>query len=137
MNEDQMLERCPTSRLLGKAVLHNHKLEFTIYSPKRKCGCADIIYSENDSVYGLIYLLNETDISALDTFEGSPNYYKRITLEVFHKGELLPVHTYDVVNKESNLAPSLHYIGLIKDAALKFDFPLEYRLHLDSIKTVR
>ena len=134
-----MKERCPDAELVDKAKLENYKLAFTIYSPKRKCGCADILSSKGSIVWGLLYKLNEGDIFNLDRFEGSPIHYRRISIEVQNsEANLIRAETYEVVNKEKYFqAPSADYLGKIINAAIKYSFPKIYRDFLKKIPTLK
>ena len=135
MDQTQMKERCPGATLIGPAELKGYCLAFTIFSSKRQCGCADIVASQGDSVYGLLYKLSDSELATMDTFEGSPVHYHRIAVEVTEKNKKMSAYTYEVVNKVEGLIPSAHYFGLIHAAARKFDFPQTYREFLANIKT--
>ncbi len=136
MDQVQMKARCPTAILLGNAVLNDYCLAFTIFSPKRLCGCADIIPSRGDAVYGLLYTLTDVDLCAMDEFEGHPTHYQRITVRVSTENEELDVYSYEVVHKQHNLKPSDHYLGLIREAAALNNFPVEYQRFLETVKTL-
>ena len=85
---------------ISKAVLNNYRLDFTIYSPIRKCGCADIVKDNGYKVWGLVYELTEKDLKAMDVFEGHPIHYKRIKVIATNgAGKNIEVETYEVVNK--------------------------------------
>jgi len=134
MDQMQMKERCPDSVLSGKAVLHDYKLEFTIYSPKRKCGCADVVKKPGSKVYGLLYKLTNSDLKKLDGFEGCPNYYRRVTVCVadFSGAEIKAV-SYEVADKsKESLSPSTDYLNLLISAAEDFEFPASYIKYLNS-----
>ncbi len=101
LDEKQMEERCPDSKLLGMAVLKNYRLDFTIYSPSRKYGCADVVRDEGKEVWGLLYDLSEEDLQKLDKFEGDPNFYRRIQVDVMNEmDESFKVYTYEERRKE-------------------------------------
>ncbi len=134
MNQVQMKERCPTARLLGMAQLCEYRLAFTIFSPSRKCGCADVIPDSTESVYGLLYEVSEKDMQALDKYEGHPVYYKRVSLVVEYNQSEIVAQTYQVVAKQNGLYPSSHYLGLIQEAATAYNFPREYREFLASVE---
>ncbi len=137
MNQLQMRERCPDSRLLGRAVLSNHKIDFTIYSPKRQCGCADIVPVPKQEVWGLLYEVTEADAESLDLFEGHPTFYRRCEREVVDdRGVKHTVFSYEVVEKQTTLKTSKHYLGLIQKAAEEFAFPEVYRKNLSSFPTL-
>ncbi len=133
MNQEQMNERCPESRLIGKAVLKDYKIAFTIFSPKRQCGCADVIPSKGSEVWGIMYEVTNNDLKNLDMAENHPDKYRRTTLFVFDDdNKKYSVEIYVVANKESDfIKPSDHYIGLMKKAAKNFSFPDKYRLELE------
>lgn len=61
---DQMRRRCPASRYIGIAKLHNYRF----YINSR--GYANVLPSTGDCVEGLIYLLSADDEASLDLFEG-------------------------------------------------------------------
>ncbi|KAK2462669.1 hypothetical protein APHAL10511_005285 [Amanita phalloides] len=67
----QMEFRCPQSRYAGVGVLENWKW---IISQRH---VANVIRSPNDSVYGLLFMISETDEEKLDVSEGS-HYTKRM-----------------------------------------------------------
>lgn len=135
LDETQIKERCPESELFGVAVLKNYRLDFTIYSKKRLCGCADIIKDEGNEVWGLIFVLSEKDLQQLDIFEGTPNYYRRIKVDVIDgAGKSIEVYTYEVANKLPFQAPSSQYFDIIKNASKKLNFPKSYQDLLNNIK---
>jgi len=133
--EKQMKERCPESRLISVAVLRNYRLDFTIYSKMRRCGCADVIKDGGKEVWGLLYILSEKDLQKLDKFEGVPNYYKRIKVDVLDKNNrLFRAYAYEVVNKLGFQMPSSEYLNIIRNASQKFSFPQNYQDFLKNIQ---
>lgn len=135
MDKEQMSERCPSAILIGTAMLADYRLAFTIYSPKRKCGCADIVRSAGDKVYGILYQITDADMNALDDFEGHPVHYRRITVRVDSQDVKVDAYSYEVVNKEEGLVPSAHYLGLLQSAAALHKFPDSYQEFLRDTKT--
>ncbi len=136
MNKEQIQERCPSALLLGVASLIGYRLAFTIYSPARLCGCADIVPTPGAVVFGLLYEMTKDDMSALDTFEGHPEHYRRTMVTV--QDANMQEHTafsYDVVTKQEGLLPSRHYLGLLRDAAKEYEFPEEYQTALQEQET--
>ena len=74
LHKVQMKKRCPGSRPVCKATLHNHKM---IY----RRGVATIEPSPGSKVYGAIYIITDKDLVPLDKYEGYPQLYYR---EHFH-----------------------------------------------------
>jgi gamma-glutamylcyclotransferase (GGCT)/AIG2-like uncharacterized protein YtfP len=139
MDETQMKNRCPSAQLVGKATLHNYALAFTIYSPERKCGCADVVPNPTRSVWGLLYAMTLKDLEALDVYEGTPVHYRRISVAVVDESETAKAaETYEVVSKASTFQkPSQDYLEKLTSAAEKFSFPDAYRIFLGSIPAKR
>ncbi|MFA5997638.1 MAG: gamma-glutamylcyclotransferase family protein [Candidatus Paceibacterota bacterium] len=135
LNEDQVRERCPESKLVGKFVLKDYCLDFTIFSKRRKSGCADIVKSPGGEVWGLVYELTPNDWIEMDKFEGHPNNYKRFLLEVQDEdGDVVDAESYEVVDKSTEtLMPTQEYLKLIIDGAAKHDFPQDYQKFLSQI----
>ena len=66
----QMQDRCPSARFFGVALLLDHKLAFTRKSIKRGCGVADILATQGQNVWGVVYEIDARDIATLDASEG-------------------------------------------------------------------
>ena len=137
MDQAQMRERCPDSKLIGKAVINGYKIAFTIFSPKRHCGCADILKSEGERVWGLLYEISDSDLASLDMYEAHPHKYRRFTVDVKDDaGTTYVAETYEVAAKEGEfIKPSKHYLGIMQQAAKDFDFSTEYILTLSEVPT--
>lgn len=156
MNLDQMKQRCPESKLVGKAYLPDYKLGFTRQSKNWNSPVADALVSPGDEIWGVVYELTKNDIELLDIKEGHPEIYKRIketaflatdnfqnttnddieystnpedSINVFKRIE---VELYEVVEKTLGLMPSLNYLTNLLDAAFDFQFPKKYQLELHS-----
>lgn len=77
---DQMSRRCPDSRYIGTAQLHNYRFQIN------SRGYANVLPSPGDCVEGLVYLLSADDESSLDQYEG-------VSTKVYEK-DFLPVDIY-------------------------------------------
>jgi gamma-glutamylcyclotransferase (GGCT)/AIG2-like uncharacterized protein YtfP len=137
MDEGQMRERCPGARLVSSATLNDYRLDFTIFSPKRKCGCADVVSAPGHKVYGLVYSISEEELVRLDGYENVPVAYKRNIAEVtLVTGKAQNAFIYEVVDKQPFMSPSKGYIGLLRNAAKKHAFPREYREMLGGVVAI-
>ena len=136
MDSAQMKQRCPTALLRGSASLPHYSLAFTIFSPKRLCGCADIIASLGSVTYGLLYQLTEEELAMMDVFEGHPIHYKRIKVSVIFERSMIDAYSYEVVTKKENQKPSRQYLDLLQSAAKKYNFPEAYQDFLNTFKTL-
>ena len=136
MSSEQMINRCPNSKYLGYGYLKDHKIDFTKMSQKREGGVADILFSENDEVWGLFYSLKNDDLVSLDRNEGYPNTYTRsnfscyIIKDSINAGQVeqITAMAYTVVNKSPiTIPPSLKYLSILQDAAFEHAFPEKYQ----------
>ena len=133
-----MWRRCKTDipELIGKARLPDYRLAFDKKSPGWNCGVADIVKKEGSEVWGLIYEVTEECLKKLDFYEGHPGFYRRFNVTVEDEGaEKVEALSYEVVDKEPFIPPSVRYLDIIKDAAREHDFPVSYRTFLESIET--
>jgi gamma-glutamylcyclotransferase (GGCT)/AIG2-like uncharacterized protein YtfP len=136
LDETQMKERCPDSELVNKGYLDGYRLDFTKYAERWNGGVADVIPSEHDRVWGLIYRVTESDLALLDGFEGYPHVYDRTMISInTPEGILNKVWTYFVVEKNDFIPPSILYLNKIISAAVKHNFPEYYQETLKNIKT--
>ncbi|KAI9758616.1 MAG: hypothetical protein M4579_002992 [Chaenotheca gracillima] len=76
MSLAQMQQRCSGSQYLGVGVLGGWRWMIN------ERHFANIVPSESDVVYGLLYTLTETDVERLDVNEGVPYAYTRETMSV-------------------------------------------------------
>ena len=136
MSSEQMSNRCPNSKYLGYGFLKNYKIDFTRMSQLREGGVADIVYCENEEVWGVFYSLTENDLTFLDTKEGYPDAYTRSDFNCYFvknnlqvgKAEQITAIAYTVVNKSPiTIPPSLKYLNILQDAAFEHAFPIEYQ----------
>lgn len=134
LDQNQMTKRCPESKLIDVAFLEDYRLDFTIYSEDRNSGCADIVKEKGKRVWGLVYSVSKNDLEKLDKYEGCPTNYHRIDIIVsYNSGKSVYAYAYEVTNKQSFIKPSSEYLGIIKTAAEKFNFPKDYRKLLNKI----
>ncbi|MBI5530960.1 MAG: gamma-glutamylcyclotransferase [Candidatus Doudnabacteria bacterium] len=81
MNLEHMRRLCGWHfRVLGAAILEGYE-----FGPDMR-GYANIRPSAGDKVYGVLYELDEERLSILDDFEGYPNVFNRIEVEVSKVG---------------------------------------------------
>ena len=89
---DEMADRCPAARFLGRARLKDH--EFRIC----RSGYATVVPKRGTTVHGVIWLLNRRDERALDTYEQIGSGLYRKTLAWF-------ASTADVIFERLSIKP--------------------------------
>ncbi len=118
---------------IGK--LLNYKPQFSRYSRINKGGVLDIIKEDNCCVYGLIYGIKRQYLHLIDTAEGAPFSYQRITVKVhierviddtfsnseFSTEQTLNCYCYEVVNKSPHeIPPSKAYMNHVRIGRKKY-----------------
>ena len=160
MNTDQIEGRCPNVIKVGKGLIPNCSIDFTRKSIKRNCGVADIVESQGDVLWGIIYDITDEDFISLDRFEGYPRYYTKKMIKCYqfldtnesefileeplekHYEELyknpfnfkeIDAVVYEVIEKSATtIQPSIGYLNLLQDAAWENFFPMYYQEKLNA-----
>jgi gamma-glutamylcyclotransferase (GGCT)/AIG2-like uncharacterized protein YtfP len=90
----QMLQRCPSAKFIGKAVLNNHRLEIRKHM--------DIDQVQGEQVEGIVYSMTKQDIAVLDRYEGVPYSYNklRVTVKV---GNLIVPNVVSYMKNKANI----------------------------------
>jgi gamma-glutamylcyclotransferase (GGCT)/AIG2-like uncharacterized protein YtfP len=138
----QFKGRCPSARFLCAAKLPGYKLSFTRFSPRRRCGVADVVVAEGSEVWGVVYEIDECDFTPLDEYEGhvpgrQGNAYERIELSMLREGDpAQPVTAwiYVVADKaEQEHVTNAEYKRLMTEGARHWSLPQDYIERLDDL----
>ncbi len=116
MHPRQMAERCPGSRIVSVAKLHDHRLVFSGHNARWGGGVATIREACRSKVVGVLWRLSPANLNRLDMFEGFPYVYDRVAVRV-ETSSRRPIwcHTY-VKNEfgvEPDTSPSAAYLDVI------------------------
>jgi hypothetical protein len=121
INVEQMKRRCPQAIYQGIAILKNFK--FIINSR----GVATIIRDYRSKIYGIAWLITESDELNLDELEGVKYncYYKQpVEIELL-SGKIIEAFVY--IAMESSIGfPRTGYLEKIISSAKKHSFPTWY-----------
>ncbi len=128
----QMKRRCPSSELISKGSLPGYRLTFNRYSSGWGGGVADVIQDQGSEVWGLVFEISDSDLERLDRYEGCYNdqtsLYERWKAVInTPDGQVSDVWVYTVVEKQKFVPPTSEYLQIIKDAAVKWNFPKSYQ----------
>ncbi|MEM4605942.1 MAG: gamma-glutamylcyclotransferase family protein [Candidatus Pacearchaeota archaeon] len=84
MNQEQMIKRCKGKnfKFIGRAYLKGYRFVYDGQSEYRGGAVANIVKSENDIVWGVLYEINKNCLKNLDKYEGYPYVYNRKEVEV-------------------------------------------------------
>ena len=112
LNQKQMLERCPDSKPMFIATLHNYKLVFTGWSRQRRGGVATIKRFSRERVLGAIYEVTEECLRRLARYEAGYNQFKVTVYD--EDGEPVEAVTYIKAGQLEETPPSQQYLAVIQ-----------------------
>jgi cation transport regulator ChaC len=145
LDPDQIAERCPDHRVVGRAALRDHRLVFPLHSNRWNGGVASVQLHHGGTVWGMIYDLTDEDLKSLDGYEGfrgagdQHNVYDRVTVTADidrpDDGSIprrVRCETY--VARPSNPGPpSQRYLDAILKGARHHRLPEEYLQALSAV----
>ncbi len=135
MNKDDLVQWCndrghKIPKLLNPYILklENYTISFTRKSTSRNGGVADIIHSNGDFCYGVVFDVTEEELKIIDKKEGvKVGAYRRFNITD-------SIMSYEVVEKITFVQPSSKYIDLIVEGAKHYGLPQSWIEKLESFK---
>jgi gamma-glutamylcyclotransferase (GGCT)/AIG2-like uncharacterized protein YtfP len=129
LDVEQMEVRCPGSRPLVRARLHDHRLAFTHLSRRWGGGAADIVPEQGESVWGALYELDREHLESLDRFEGG---YDSLVVRVDSEGAApYSARTY-TVRVKGEYSPTEEYLQKMLRWGSRWGLPESYLSRLRS-----
>src|SRR5215472_12059736 len=117
MNRAQMLSRAGKILEEHNASLANYEMRFNKKVRGGTAG-ANIQPAAGKTVHGVLYRIEEGAFRSLDRFEGVPEHYRRIEVQVTPDGsQRVPAQIYIASKVEKGLRPSPVYLQAILDGA--------------------
>ncbi|MDE3136059.1 MAG: gamma-glutamylcyclotransferase [Acidobacteriota bacterium] len=113
--------------------LENYEI---VFNKKARGGSAtaNIRPASGKSVYGVLYRIAEPALRSLDRFQGAPEHYRRIEVNVTGSdGNKIPAQTYIATKVGKGLRPAGHYLQSLLQAAEEHNLPAEYVEELKSV----
>jgi len=101
--------------------LPDYQLQFPVYSKGREGGVLDVTPKVGHVVAGKLFEVDNWDL--LNAKEGSPNFYKRISITVIDEnGKTFDAFTYVVnsKNKKEYVKPNQNYVKIVSDGYKEF-----------------
>ena len=112
--------------------LENYEL---LFNKKARGGSAtaNIRPATGKGVEGVLYKIHESAFRSLDRYEGVPEHYRRIEVNVTDReGRKVAAQAYIATKVEKGLRPASHYLQVILDGAAEHGLPADY---IEGIKT--
>lgn len=105
-NLTEMLMRCPEAKVIGNAYLDGYTFRWRKY--------ADIEISTSDEyVIGVLWELNDNDLSSLDEYEGYPLIYFRQRVIINKDNKNYTSWVYMMTNQNVEIEPDDDYKELL------------------------
>ena len=114
-NLDQMAARCPAAKCLGPATLPGYRLRFA--------GCADIVEDRTSVVNGVLWMITEDCLAALDILEGYPVYYNSDQFEVEYNDGIVLAEAYFMTPGNADHPPSDGYFEIVREGYIQNGIP--------------
>jgi gamma-glutamylcyclotransferase (GGCT)/AIG2-like uncharacterized protein YtfP len=134
MNWLQMQLRCPSSRFVCVARLSDYQFGITRHSRLRDCGTANVFPAPGSQVWGIVYDVNEPDLTILDSFEDG---YRReiLSLQAIEDGKPPLQALVYIADIEHNVPrPNAEYRRLMLEGAKHWQLPAFYQTLLEAIQ---
>jgi len=106
--------------------LENYAISF---NKKARGGSAtaNIHPAQGKNVHGVLFRIPEQALRSLDRFQGAPEHYRRIEVNVTASdGNKIPAQAYIATKVEKGLRPAGHYLQSILQAAEEHNLPADY-----------
>ena len=148
LDPEQMRERCPRARVVGLAALRDERLVFPLFSTNWGGGVASVQAAHGRTVWGVLYDLEEAELTALDAFEGfvapgsQHNLYDRehVTVDLVRPDDgSIPrrVRAWIYIARPSNpQPPTRRYLDTILRGALHHRLPEDYVAFLRAVPAI-
>jgi gamma-glutamylcyclotransferase (GGCT)/AIG2-like uncharacterized protein YtfP len=126
MHRGQMQRWCPASRFLKTASLPGFRFVYDGFSVTWDGAVANIVKSDTDAVWGVLYEVTERDRLTLDAFEGYPRDYDHRDVEVRDRdGNVRRAVTYFRTGRAPG-PPHPDYERIVIDGAKESGLPEDY-----------
>ncbi|HXZ13970.1 MAG TPA: gamma-glutamylcyclotransferase family protein [Candidatus Sulfotelmatobacter sp.] len=126
MNRAQMKSRAGEVLEERRGRLENYEV---VFNKKVRGGTAtaNIRPVPGKVVEGVLYKINESALRSLDRFEGAPEHYRRIEVNVVDaNGQRVPAQAFIANKVEKGLRPAAHYLKTILEGAAEHALPPDY-----------
>ncbi|HEU4964289.1 MAG TPA: gamma-glutamylcyclotransferase family protein [Bacilli bacterium] len=128
----------PEFQRLGKAMLPDFRVGFTLDAEARRGGVADIVPEPGEVMEGVLFEFPEKYLPLLDEREGTHiGHYRRREVILLHEGKAVTAWTYEVVDKAAEeIAPSVLYRDLLMEArdVLSHEYMEKLWAHMEKLR---
>lgn len=123
LNTIQMKYRCPNASIYCKGMLNDWKLAYRGFN---RGAYATVIESLGYHVPVVIWLITNADEKALDRYEGYPNFYYKMNIDVLTDNGIVNAMAYIMNDLAETGVPSVEYIRTIQNGYISNQLDLKY-----------
>ena len=135
MERVQLKRICPKAKFVAAAVLPDHELVFSGTSRMWGGGIANIRDTAGKRVEGVVWEIAEVERKALDEYEGYPNLYVTMDVQVrTTSSKVVTAFAYVMANPGHEMPPSKPYKRLLISGAEEHGLSEKYIAFLESIR---
>ena len=138
MSEKRMLLSCPSAKVKSIAKLEDHKLVFVGHKGDWAGACGNAVPSKGDLVWGVVWEINESDMSGLKESEKGNNIDFNVPQckVVTPDGKKLECLIFNRPSSDADIAlPSPQYVKVGIQGAIRNKLPKSYIDTLQSVET--
>ena len=136
MSSKRLKSRIGSAKMIGIGILHNHHLEFHKISSKDQSGKCDVVASESNIVYGVLFEIDKEQKTKLDEREGLGKGYaeKTVAVELIESGESICAVTYYATKTDPKLKPYTWYKKHVLTGATEAKLPASYIARIKNVE---
>lgn len=137
MSEKRLLRRIEALKL-GVAVLTGHSLRFHKRGESDGSAKCDILETGNseDTVFGVVYDIEESQKPVLDKYEGLSFGYETKTVSVKLDDRFVDAFTYYATSTDPSLKPYCWYKRHVLEGAMENEMPKGYIKSIEAVEAV-
>lgn len=137
MSTARLRARVPSARVIGRGVLHGHRLVWHKVSKDGSGKCDVVATAAPDAVvHGVVYAIDQTEKATLDRAEGLGKGYDERQVVVEVGGEPFVATMYYATRMDPALKPYSWYRAHVLAGAYEHELPPEYIAALEAIEVL-
>lgn len=134
METSRLQKRVPSAKPIGQAKLQGYRLVCNKKS-KDSSGKANLVDSPRDTVWGVLYKIDEAELDKLDRIESG--YARTLVKVATDRGTSVNAYVYVSSQLTRDARPYKWYKKLVIDGAQQHDLPECYLKYLKQIESKR
>ncbi|HEX5950726.1 MAG TPA: gamma-glutamylcyclotransferase family protein [Actinomycetota bacterium] len=132
MNPETMRSDTPGAVMVGPGRLDGYRLVFNVPSRSWGGGAANAVPAPAAHLWGILWEIDESDLTALNSFRGDERMQQVVEVEVQGPEGPVQATTFAVDSPERFVAPSDRYLAMLRAVAQAQGLPEEALSEIDA-----